>query len=182
MEFHWAISNPKRWCCESTAFNMPAGLENSAVATGLEKVSFHSNPKERQCQKMFKLAHNCTQFTHYRNNAQNSPSQASTACELWTKLDLETAEEPEIKLPTSTGSLIKQQSSRKTYTFALLTMPKPLTMWITRNCEKFLKKWEYQTTWLASWEICMRVKKQQLEPNMKQLTDYKSRKEKVKAV
>ena len=44
----WAISNPKRWCCESAALNMPANLENSAVATGLEKVSFHSNPKERE--------------------------------------------------------------------------------------------------------------------------------------
>jgi len=40
--------------------NMPANLENSAVATGLEKVSFHSNPKERQCQRMLKLLHNCT--------------------------------------------------------------------------------------------------------------------------
>ena len=47
----WAVSNPKRWCCENAACNMPANLENSAVATGLEKVSFHSNPKERQCQK-----------------------------------------------------------------------------------------------------------------------------------
>ena len=44
-------------------FNMPANLENSAVATGLEKVSFHSNPKERQCQRMFKLQHNCTHLT-----------------------------------------------------------------------------------------------------------------------
>ena len=54
MEFHWVISNPERWCCESAALNTPANLENSAVATGLEKVSFHSNPKERQCQRMFK--------------------------------------------------------------------------------------------------------------------------------
>ena len=45
---------------ESPAFNMPANLENSAVATGLEKVSFHSNPKERQCQRMLKLLQNCT--------------------------------------------------------------------------------------------------------------------------
>ena len=52
--------------------------------------------------------------------------------------------EPEIKLPTSTGSLKKQESSRKTY--ALLTMPKPLTVWITINCGKFLKRWEYQST------------------------------------
>ena len=48
---------------ESAALNMPAHLENSAVATGLEKVSFHSNPKERQCQRMLKLLHNCTTLT-----------------------------------------------------------------------------------------------------------------------
>ena len=44
--------------------NMPANLENSAVATGLEKVSFHSNPKERQGQRMLKLLHNCTHLIH----------------------------------------------------------------------------------------------------------------------
>ena len=47
----------------SAALDMPANLENSAVATGLEKVSFHSNPKERQCQRMLKLPHNCTHLT-----------------------------------------------------------------------------------------------------------------------
>ena len=50
---------------------------------------------------------------------------------------LEKAEEPEIKLPTSAGSLKMQESSRKTSVSALLTMPKPLTVWITRNCGKF---------------------------------------------
>ena len=54
--------------------NMPANLENSAVATGLEKVSFHSNPKERQCQRMLKLPHNCTYFTCYQGHVQNPPS------------------------------------------------------------------------------------------------------------
>ena len=49
---------------KSVALNMPANLENSAVATGLEKVSFHPNPKERQCQRMFKLLHNCTHLTN----------------------------------------------------------------------------------------------------------------------
>jgi len=48
---------------KSTALNMPANLENSAVATGLEKVSFHSYPKERQCQRMLKLPHTCTHLT-----------------------------------------------------------------------------------------------------------------------
>ena len=58
-----AISSPKIWCCLSNALNMPANLENSAVATGLEKISFHSNPKERQCWRMFKLLHNGTHLT-----------------------------------------------------------------------------------------------------------------------
>ena len=60
----------------------------------------------------------------------------------------------------------KQESSRKTSISALLTMPKPLTVWITTNCGKFWKRWEYQTTWLASWEICIQVRKQQLELDM----------------
>ena len=68
---------------------------------------------------------------------------------------LEKAEEPEIKLPTFTGSWKKQQSSRKTAISALLTMPKPLTVWITTQCGKFLKRWEYQTTLSVSCEICM---------------------------
>ena len=58
------------------------------------------------------------------------------------KLDLEKAEEPEIKLPTSTGSSKKQESSRKTSTSALLTKPKPLTVWITTNYGKILKEME----------------------------------------
>ena len=61
---------------------MPASLENSAVAIGLDKVSFHSNPKEKQCQRMFKLPHNCTHLTCQQSNAQNSPSEASTVCVL----------------------------------------------------------------------------------------------------
>ena len=63
---------------------MPASLENSAVATGLENVSFHSNPKERQCQRMFKLLHSCTHLTCQQGNAQNPSRQASTVCKLRT--------------------------------------------------------------------------------------------------
>ena len=86
------------------------------------------------------------------------------------KLALEKAEEPQIKLPTSTESLKRQESSRKT-SYALLTMP--LTVWITTKYGKFWKRWEYQTTWPASWEICMQVKKQQLEMDMEQQTGSK---------
>ena len=89
------------------------------------------------------------------------------------KLVLEKAEKPEIKLPTSFGSSKKQQSSRKTSISALLTMPKHLTVWITINCGKFWKRCRYQTTWPASWETYMQVRKQQLELDMEQQTGSK---------
>ena len=92
------------------------------------------------------------------------------------------AEEPEIKLPTSVGSLKKQESSRKISTSVLLTMPKSLTVWTITNSGKFFKRWEYQTTWPASWEICMQVRKQQLELVMEQQTGSKQGKEYVKSV
>ena len=87
------------------------------------------------------------------------------------KLDFEEAVEPEIKLPTFGGSQRKQGNSRKTSTSASLTMLKPLIVWITTNCRKFLKnlkRWEYQTSLPVSWETCMPVKKQQLEPDREQ--------------
>ena len=89
------------------------------------------------------------------------------------KLVLEKAEEPEVKLPISAGSSKKQESFRKTSISALLTMPKPLTVWITINCGKFWKRWEHQTTWPVSWETCMQVRKQQLELEMEQQTGSK---------
>ena len=66
-------------CC----INMPENLENSAVASGLEKVSFHSNCKERQCQRKLKLLYNCTHLTCQQSSAQNSLSHASTVLESW---------------------------------------------------------------------------------------------------
>ena len=98
------------------------------------------------------------------------------------KLNLEKAEGPEIKLRTSFGSSKKQESSRKISTSASLSIPKPLTVWITTNCGKFFRRLESQTTLPASWEICMQVKKQQLEPDKEQQTGSKLGKEYVKAV
>ena len=80
-------------------------------------------------------------------------SMQSTSCEIpgWMnhKLDFEEAEEPEIKLQTFIGSWRQQENTRKTSTSASLTMLNPLTAWITTNCGKFLKRWEYQTTLLS---------------------------------
>ena len=128
---------------------MPANLENSAVDTGLQKVGFHTNPQERQCQRMFKQLHNCAishaskvmlkilqgRFQQYVNRelpdvqagfrkGRGTRSQIANIC--WI--------------------IEKKGSSRKSSIFALLTTPKPLTVWITTNCGKFLKRWEYQTT------------------------------------
>ena len=67
----------------------------------------------------------------------------------------------------------KAREFQKTCISALLTMPKPLTVWITINCGKFWKRWEYQTTWPASSEICLQDRKQQLELDMEQQTGSK---------
>ena len=120
---------------------MPANLEGSAVATGLEKVLFHSNPKERKCQRMFKLPQLHSSHTLAKWCSKFSkPGFNST----WTvnfqmfKLDLDKAEEQEIKLPTSARSSKKQDSSRNTSISALLTMPKSLcgSKWTLENSER----------------------------------------------
>ena len=119
---------------------MPANLENSAVAIGLEKVSCHSNPKTG----------NAKECSNYRTIALISHASKVMLKILQARLQqyvnhelpnvqliLEKAEEPEIKLPTSAGSWKKQENFRRTSISALLTIPKPLTVWITINCGKF---------------------------------------------
>ena len=154
---------------------MPANLENSTVATGLEKVSFHF---QSQRKAMPKKAQTTAQlYSSHASNIMLKILQArlqqyvNNEPQMF-KQDLEKAEEPEIKMSTFVGSLKKQESSRRTSISALLTMPKPLTVWIT-ICRKFLKRWENQTTWPASWDICMQARKQQLELDKEQLTGSK---------
>ena len=148
---------------------MPANLENSAVATGLEKVSFHSNRKERQCQKMPKLAHNAliSHASKVMLKILQARPQQYVNCEL-----------PDVQAGFRKGRGIRDQIANihwiikkarafwKNIYFALLTMPKHLTVWITIICGKFWKRWAYQTTWSAYWETYMQVRKQQLELDM----------------
>ena len=115
---------------------MPANLENSAVATGLEKVSFQKAMLKNaqtttQSQSSHTLVKKCSKFS------KPGFSNMTTVNFQMFKLVLEKAEEPEIKLPTSAGSSKKQESFSKTSISALLTMPKPLTVWITINARKF---------------------------------------------
>jgi len=88
----------------------------------------------------------------------------------------------EIKLSAFIGSWRKQRNSRKTSASVSLTMLKPLTVWITTSCGKFLKRWKYQPTIPVSWGTCLHVKKHQLKLDMEQWTDSKLGKEYVKAV
>ena len=103
---------------------MSANLENSAVATGLEKVSFHSNSKE--CSNYHTIAL-ISHASKVMLKILQARLQQYVNFQVF-KLVLEKAEEPEIKLPTSAGSSKKLESSRKTSISALLTMPKPLTV------------------------------------------------------
>ena len=119
---------------------MPANLENSAVAIGLKKVSFHSNPKERQCKEYtnYLTIVLISQASKIMLRILHARLQQYMNCELPdVQAVLGKPGEPEIKLPASTRSWKKQESSRKTSISALMTMPRPLTVWITINCGKF---------------------------------------------
>ena len=133
---------------------MPANLENSAVATGLEKVSFHSNPKERQCQGMLKLPLITIALISHASKVMLKILQARLQqymnCEL-----------PDIHAGFRKGRGTRDQISnihwvikkarefQKNIYFCFIDYTKAF-VWITTNCGKFLKRWEYQTTSSAS--------------------------------
>ena len=122
---------------------MPANLENSAVVTGWKKSIFIPIPKRgdaKECSNYCTIA-----FISHTSKEMLKILQAMLQqymnCEIPdVQADLEKAKESEIKLPASIGSSKKQESSRKTSTSALLTVPKTLTVWITTNCGKILQE------------------------------------------
>ena len=148
---------------------MPENLENSAVATGLEKVSVLSRPKERQSQRM---SNYCTiaLITHASKVMlkilQDRLQQHVNREFQMFKLVLEKAEEPEIKLPTSTGSLKKKENFRKIPTSSLLTMPKTFTV------ENSVRDGHTRPPDLP-FEKPVCIRKQQLELDMEQQTGSK---------
>ena len=162
-----------------------------------KKVSVHSNPTERQCQRMLKLLHNCAHLTCQQRNAQNSPSQASTVHELWTSRCSSWIYKRHRNQRSNCHQPLDHQKSKRVPEKHLLLLfwlhqslwlwlwlwlwLSDLVVWITTNCGKFLKRWECQTTWPASWEICMQVKKQQLALEMEKQTGYISGMEYIKA-
>ena len=155
---------------------MPANLENSAVATRLEKVSFHSSPKKG----------NAKECSNYRTIAL-----VSHAIKVMLKIlqgrfqQYVNRELPDVQagFRKGTGSrdqiadihwiMEKAREFQKNIYFFFIDYAKVLTVWITINCGKFWERWEYQTTWPASWETCMQVRKQQLGLDMEQQTGSK---------
>ena len=128
---------------------MPASLENSAVATGLEKLSFHSILKKG----------NAKECSNYRTVALISHASKVMLKILQARLQQYVNRElPDVQAGFRKGRgtrdqivnirwiMEKAREFQKTSISALLTIPKPLTVWITRNCGKFFKRWEYQTT------------------------------------
>ena len=128
---------------KSAALNIPANLENSAVATGLEKVSFIPIPKKG----------NAKECSKYR-----TITLISHASKVMLK----------IQIANIRWIMEKAREFQKNIYFCFIDYAK--AVWITINCGKFLKLWEYQTTLPASWEIYMQVKKQQLELDMEKQT------------
>ena len=163
------------WKC-FTKYASNFGKLNSGHRTGKGQFSFQSQRKAMP--RMFKLPHNCTHLTHYQSNAQNPQNQDRLQQYMNRELpDVQAGftkgRETRDQIANIHWIIEKAESSRKTSTSALLTIPKPLTVWITINCGKFWKRWEYQTTWSVSWENCMQVKKKQLELDMEQQTGSK---------
>ena len=141
---------------------MRANSENSAVATGLEKVSFYSNPEERQSQRMFKLPHNCTHLTREQSSPQNSPSQDSTVPEPWTSRCSSCFQTRQRNQRSNCQHLLDHQKSKRVpenIYFCFIDYAK------TFDCVDHNKLWKIlkemgKVDHPASWEVCMLVKKQ----------------------
>ena len=135
----------------AAALKIPSNLQNSVVARGLEKVGFHVNPKERQCQRRFELLHNCAHLICWHSNAQilQARLQQCVNCEIPdVQAAFRKARGTRVQI-VNICWIIEKASSRKTSISASLTTPKTLTVWITTDCGKFLKRWEFQTVWPA---------------------------------
>ena len=165
---------------------MPANLENSAVAMGLETSVFIPVPKKS----------NLKECSNYCTIALISHASKVIFKILQARLQQYMNRElPDVQAGFRKGRGTRDQIAnicwiiekarefqKKTSNSVLLSTPKPLTVWIITNCGKFLKRWEYQTTLPASCKTCMQVKKQQLEPDMEQCTGSKLGRAYIKGV
>ena len=156
-------------CC--TQYANKFGKLSSGNRTGKSQFSFQSQGNAKECSNYRTIA-----LISHASKVMLRILQAKFS-NTWTvnfqmfKMVLEKAEEPKITLSTSTGSWESKRVPEKPL-FLLYWLCQSLWLceWITMNCGKFWKRWEYQTTWPASWETYMQVRKQQLELDMEQQT------------
>ena len=182
----WTTSNPKRWSCEVLHSICQQIWKTQQWPQDWKRSVFIPIPKKgntKECSNYHTIAL-ISHASKVMLKILRARLQQYVNCEL-----------PDVQAGFRRGRGIRDQIvnihwiiekarkfQKKTSISALLAVPKTLTVWITENCGKFLKKWGYQTTISASWEVCMQVRKQQLELDMEQHTGSKSGKEYVKAV
>ena len=155
---------------------MPANLEDSAVATGLEKVSFHPNPKKGNAKECLNY---CTiAFISHASKVMLKILQARLQQYMNPKV-------PDVQAGFRKGRgtrdqianihwiIKKAREFQKNIYFSFIDYAKAFSCVDYNKHWKILKRWDYQTTWPASWEICMQVRKQQLELDMEQQTGSK---------
>ena len=163
---------------------MPENLESSAVTTGLEKVSFSSSPKERQCQKMLNY-HTTVVISHASEVMLKIIQARLQQCVNRELPDVQTGFRKSSRIRDQIANIHwsteKAREFQKNIYFCIIDYAKAF-VWITTNCGKFFKGWEHQITLSASWETYMQVKKLQLKPDMKQWSGSKLGMEYVKAV
>ena len=159
---------------------MSSNLENSAVATALQKVIFITVSKKDNAKKGSNY-HTIALISHASKVMLEILQARLQHYVNWELPDVQAGfrkgRGTRDQIATSVGSLKKQENTRKTYTSALLIMTKLLTVYITTDYGQFFKRWEYQTSLPASWEICIQVKKQQLEIDVEKHTGSKLGKE-----
>ena len=157
-------------CC--TQYASKFGKLSSGHRTGKGQFSFQSQRREMpnkvqtltQLHSFHMLANWCWKILQAR---------PSTVCEIRTSRCTSWIYKKQRNQKSNCQHPLDHRKSKgvpEKHLFLLLTMPKPLTVWITINCGKFWKRWEYQTTWPASWETYMQVRKQQLELDIDQQT------------
>ena len=154
---------------------MPANLENSAVATGLEKVSFYSNPKERQCKECSNY-HTIALISHASKvmlKILQARLQQYVNRELpYVQAGFRKDRGIRDQIANICRIMEKARGFQKNIYFCFIDYAKAFDCVDHNKLWKILR-WEYQTTWPASWEICMQARKQQLELDMEQQTDSK---------
>ena len=156
---------------------MPENLENSAVATELKRSIFIPIPKKgnaKECSNYHTIALSL-HASKVMLKILKARLQQYVNCELpYVQAGFRKGRGTRDQIVNICWIIKKaREVQKKISTFALLTLPKALTGWITINCGKFWRRWEYQTTWPASWETCMQVRKQQLELDVEQQTGSK---------